>query len=112
MKEKIGRFLNLDWKTCMGWTYMFTCLFDFIIAPILWSAAQAYFNGDIQTQWSPLTIQGAGLFHISMGAILGISVYSQNGEHGRKHYDEFCEKVEKHNRKIERVSRENGSDDI
>jgi hypothetical protein len=31
-------------------------------------------------QWQPITLQGAGLFHISMGAILGIAVYGRTQE--------------------------------
>ena len=32
------------------------------------------------TQWSPLTLQGAGLFHIAMGAVLGIAAFGRTQE--------------------------------
>jgi hypothetical protein len=32
------------------------------------------------TQWQPLTLQGAGLFHIAMGAVLGISAFGRTQE--------------------------------
>jgi hypothetical protein len=32
------------------------------------------------TQWNPLTLQGAGLFHIAMGAVLGISAFGRTQE--------------------------------
>jgi hypothetical protein len=32
------------------------------------------------TQWNPLTLQGAGFFHIAMGAVLGISAYGRTQE--------------------------------
>lgn len=74
----------------MGWTYMITCIFDFIVAPILWSLLQAYTGGVVTLQWQPLTLQGAGLYHVAMGAVLGIAAYGRTreklnsvaGEHG------------------------------
>jgi hypothetical protein len=64
----------------MGWTYMITCIFDFVVAPVLWSLAQSLFHGSVQTQWQPLTLQGAGLYHIAMGAVLGIAAYGRTQE--------------------------------
>jgi hypothetical protein len=32
------------------------------------------------TQWQPLTLQGAGLFHLAMGAVLGIAAYGRTQE--------------------------------
>jgi hypothetical protein len=32
------------------------------------------------TQWQPLTLQGAGLFHIAMGAVLGIAAFGRTQE--------------------------------
>ena len=31
-------------------------------------------------QWQPITLQGAGLFHIAMGAVLGIAAYGRTQE--------------------------------
>lgn len=65
----------------MGWLYMGICAFDFVIFPILWNLAQAtYLKNIIFTQWSPLTLQGAGFFHIAMGAVLGLSAYGRSQE--------------------------------
>lgn len=73
--------MNTKWRPMMGWTYMITCIFDFIVAPILWSIAQAISNGGVvATQWSPLTLQGAGLYHVAMGAVLGITAWSRGQE--------------------------------
>ena len=72
--------MNSKWRPAMGWTYMGTCIFDFIIAPIFWSLLQAISHGSVQTQWSPLTLQGAGLYHIAMGAVLGIAAYGRTQE--------------------------------
>jgi len=64
----------------MGWIYMLTCTFDFVIAPILWSILQAVQGGQVTNQWQPLTLQGAGLYHIAMGAVLGIAAYGRTKE--------------------------------
>ena len=67
------------WRPAMGWLYMVICLFDMLIFPILWSLLQAFTKQPI-TQWNPLTLQGAGLFHIAMGAVLGISAFGRTQE--------------------------------
>ena len=73
--------MNTKWRPMMGWTYMITCIFDFIVAPILWSIVQAISNGGtVATQWSPLTLEGAGLYHVAMGAVLGITAWSRGQE--------------------------------
>ena len=72
--------MNSKWRPAMGWTYMGTCIFDFVLAPILWSLLQSVSNGSVQTQWQPLTLQGAGLYHIAMGAVLGIAAYGRTQE--------------------------------
>ena len=72
--------MNSKWRPAMGWMYMVVCGFDFVIAPILWSLLQSYSQGSVQTQWQPLTLQGAGLFHIAMGAVLGIAAYGRTQE--------------------------------
>ena len=72
--------MNKKCRPAMGWMYMIVCIFDFVLAPILWSLLQSLSHGSVQTQWQPLTLQGAGLFHIAMGAILGIAAYGRTQE--------------------------------
>ena len=72
--------MNSKWRPMMGWMYMVVCSFDFVLAPILWSLLQSLSHGSVQTQWQPLTLQGAGLFHIAMGAVLGIAAYGRTQE--------------------------------
>jgi len=67
------------WRPMMGWTYMLICFLDMAIFPVLWSLLQAVLHQPV-TQWNPLTLQGAGLFHISMGAVLGIAAYGRTQE--------------------------------
>ncbi|MFY8212164.1 MAG: 3TM-type holin [Candidatus Nanopelagicus sp.] len=72
--------INKKWRPVMGWVYMMTCTMDFVIFPILWSLLQALQGGSVTSQWQPLTLQGAGLYHIAMGAVLGIAAYGRTKE--------------------------------
>jgi hypothetical protein len=67
------------WRPAMGWTYMAICILDMAIFPILWSVVQVMTSTAL-TQWNPLTLQGAGLFHLAMGAVLGIAAWSRGQE--------------------------------
>ena len=78
--KKKEDWMNSKWRPAMGWLYMFVCFFDFVLAPILWSLVQALYKGGVNVQWQPLTLQGAGLFHISMGAVLGLAAYGRTQE--------------------------------
>jgi hypothetical protein len=53
---------------------------DFVLFPVLWSLVQAAHGGQVHTQWNPITLQGAGLFHMAMGAILGIAAFGRTQE--------------------------------
>ena len=79
-EKKKEDWMNSKWRPACGWMYIVVCLFDFMIAPILWSITQALFHGGINVQWQPLTLQGAGLFHVAMGAIIGVSAYGRTQE--------------------------------
>lgn len=68
------------WRPGMGWMYMSVCIFDFIIFPVLWSLLQSIDNGSVTNQWQPMTLQGAGLFHMAMGAVLGITAFGRTQE--------------------------------
>ena len=75
--------MNTKWRPAMGWMYMTVCIFDFILFPILWATIQFWETSvanDAFRQWVPLTLQGAGLFHMAMGAVLGIAAYSRGKE--------------------------------
>jgi hypothetical protein len=72
--------MNSKWRPAMGWMYMLVCVTDFVIFPILWSVLQAVNHGSVTSQWQPLTLQGAGLFHIAMGAIVGVTAWSRGQE--------------------------------
>ena len=71
--------VNKHWRPAMGWLYMTICAFDFILFPILWGIVQAMTHAKLE-QWQPLTLQGAGLFHLAMGAVLGVAAYGRTKE--------------------------------
>ena len=79
-EKKKEDWMNSKWRPMMGWLYMLVCFFDFVMFPILWSAVQAIGHGQVNVQWQPITLQGAGLFHIAMGAVLGIAAYGRTQE--------------------------------
>lgn len=69
------------WRPAMAWLYILICFVDFVAFPILWNMAQvAFLKTIVITGWVPLTLQGGGLFHISMGAILGVTAYGRTQE--------------------------------
>ena len=72
--------MNSKWRPAMGWMYMLVCTCDFVIFPILWSLLQSYSHGQVTSQWQPLTLQGAGLFHLAMGGVLGVAAFGRTQE--------------------------------
>ena len=79
-EKKKEDWMNSKWRPMMGWMYMVVCIADFVFFPVLWSLVQVIAGGEVKSQWSPITLQGAGLFHMAMGAILGIAAYGRTQE--------------------------------
>jgi len=78
--DKKEDWMNAKWRPMMGWMYMMVCSMDFVVFPILWSLIQVAGGGRVETQWSPITLQGAGLFHMAMGAIIGVAAFGRTQE--------------------------------
>ena len=79
-EKKKEDWMNSKWRPMMGWMYMLICTMDMVVFPILWSLLQSLSHGAVNAQWQPLTLQGAGLFHIAMGAVLGIAAHGRTQE--------------------------------
>ena len=79
-EKKKEDWMNSKWRPMMGWMYMLVCTADFVVFPVLWSLVQAVGEGRVEMQWNPITLQGAGLFHMAMGAILGIAAVGRTQE--------------------------------
>jgi hypothetical protein len=78
-KKKDEDWMQKKWRPAMGWMYMVVCFFDMVIFPILWALVQTIQHQQL-VQWNPLTLQGAGLFHVAMGAVLGIAAFGRTQE--------------------------------
>jgi hypothetical protein len=78
-EKKDEDWMQKKWRPAMGWMYMGICTLDMAVFPVLWALLQMFQNTAI-TQWQPLTLQGAGLFHIAMGAVLGIAAFGRTQE--------------------------------
>lgn len=79
VEKKDEDWMQKKWRPAMGWMYMIVCFADMVIFPVAWSILQTVQHQTI-TQWNPLTLQGAGLFHLAMGAVLGIAAFGRTQE--------------------------------
>ena len=91
------------WRPVAAYIYLAICMFDFVGMPVYIT----YLNEQVNTEafaeirqlqdkevklaaleqldlgsqeWAPLTLAGGGLFHLSFGAILGISAFTRGQE--------------------------------
>lgn len=67
------------WRPAAAWVYLFICLFDFVLAPVFFGWFSWFTKMDMK-EWTPLTIQGGAIFHISFGAILGLYTWNRTKE--------------------------------
>ena len=79
-EKKKEDWMNAKWRPMMGWMYMLVCTMDFVVFPILWSLIQSVSHGNVAAQWNPVTLQGAGLFHMAMGAVIGVAAFGRTQE--------------------------------
>ena len=79
-EKKKEDWMNSKWRPMMGWMYMIVCVCDFVLFPVLWAIFHALMHSTQVTQWNPLTLQGAGLFHLAMGAVLGLAAWGRTQE--------------------------------
>jgi len=82
MTEEVKKeedWMQKKWRPAMGWMYMIVCFCDMVLFPVAWALLQAALKQPV-TQWNPLTLQGAGLFHLAMGAVLGIAAWGRTQE--------------------------------
>ena len=79
VEKKDEDWMQKKWRPAMGWMYMVVCFCDMVLFPVAWALLQAMLKQPV-TQWNPLTLQGAGLFHLAMGAVLGIAAWGRTQE--------------------------------
>lgn len=68
------------WRPAMAWQYFIICMFDFLVAPIMYATINLHAMSDKIIQWDPLTLRGGGLYHLAMGAIIGVTAWSRGQE--------------------------------
>ena len=83
VKKADDDWMTKKWRPMMAIMYMTCCLMDFAIFPIMFTIVQFWetaVQNDAFRQWVPITLQGGGLFHVAMGAVLGVSAYGRTQE--------------------------------
>lgn len=81
--KKEEDWLQRKWRPMMALMYMIVCIFDFILFPIMFTSVQFWETeavNDAFRQWQPITLLGGGLFHVAMGAVLGVTAWSRGQE--------------------------------
>ena len=82
-EKKEEDWMTKKWRPMMAIMYMMVCVFDFILFPIMFTVVQFWETqaaNDAFRQWNPITLLGGGLFHVAMGAVLGVSAWSRGQE--------------------------------
>lgn len=75
--------IQKKWRPMMAVMYMIVCVFDFVLFPIMFTGVQFWeveAVNDAFRQWNPITLGGGGLFHVAMGAVLGVTAWSRGQE--------------------------------
>jgi len=75
--------IQKKWRPMMAVMYMTVCAFDFILFPIMFTIVQFWetsIANDAFRQCQPITLNSGGLFHVAMGAVLGVTAWSRGQE--------------------------------
>lgn len=67
------------WRPAAAWTYLVICIFDFILAPLT-TMMLPVLTGLPYAVWTPLSLQGGGLIHLSFGGIIGVYTWNRTRE--------------------------------
>ena len=78
MDEQTPTWFHDKWRPAIAWLYLVINAFDFLITPV--AMALLSHNPAAAAAWQPLTLQGGGLFHVSMLAIVGVTAYGRTEE--------------------------------
>jgi hypothetical protein len=66
------------WRPAIATSYLAVCLFDFLIAPMLHMLLAL--KGIPYTPWSPITLQGGGMYHTVMMPFLSVYAWQRGQE--------------------------------
>ena len=93
----INKTINRHWRDWAALVYLFICLVDFFIAPLMWNIGMAMESDEIKlntSRWMPLTLQAGAMFHLSFGAILGATAWRKKDEIQDKEIGELHADIE------------------
>lgn len=71
------------WRPFMAYQYLFVCLADFLIFPIL-TGLLSYYSAIPYIPWDPITLKEGGFYHLSMAAIIGVAAWTRGQEKMRR----------------------------
>ena len=80
---EINKTIEHYWRSWAGIVYLFICLVDFFLAPLMWNIGMTMMDKEVQlatSRWAPLTLEGGAMFHLSFGAILGATAFNRHKE--------------------------------
>jgi len=86
MKLNINKTINRHWRDWAALVYLFICLIDFFVAPLVWNLMMAEHcdthdcGAEGVSRWTPLTLGAGAMFHLSFGAILGATAWKKKEE--------------------------------
>ena len=85
---EVNKMISTYWRDWAALVYLFICLCDFFVGPLWWNLLMWSACNDVlsegrmceTTRWTPLTLQAGALFHLSFGAILGVTSWRKSSE--------------------------------
>ena len=79
----INKTIHDHWRSWAAIVYLFICIVDFFIAPLMWNIGMTLMSDEIKmntSRWEPLTLGAGAMFHLSFGAILGATAWKKKEE--------------------------------
>ena len=83
VEKKEEKWIKEYWRPAMAWQYLVVCLFDFLVAPIL-TGLYSFYAKITYVPWEPITLKESALYHLAMGAVIGVSAWSRGQEKIRR----------------------------
>jgi len=82
--RSLNKIIDENWRSWSAIVYLFICIVDFFIAPLLWNLKMESYclthDCEDVSRWIPLTLGGGAMFHLSFGAILGATSFNRHKE--------------------------------
>ena len=83
LKMNNENWFKSNWRPMAAWIYLIIVFMDFVGFPLLihllWSFT-THLPTDKFIEWTSLTLTNGGIFHMAMGAIIGVTAWSKSSE--------------------------------